>query len=136
MMGSEEESMGALGVKTRVSTPGQHARRLKKALGYSLSGLSAAYREEAAFRLEAWALAVALPFAFWVDVEPAARAAMIFSAMMVPMAELANSAIEAVVDRVGAERHELSGRAKDIGSAMVLVSLCSAALVWGVCLWT
>ena len=123
------------GEKQAVDTPAKHARRLWKALGYSLQGLRSAYREEAAFRLEAWAMLAALPLALWAPVGPASKAAMILSAFLVPIAELANSAIEAVVDRVGSERHELSGRAKDIGSAMVLVALCAAVLVWGVCLW-
>ena len=123
--------------KARVDTPAKHAARLWKALGYSLAGLRAAYREEAAIRLEAWAWALAalLPVALWAPVGAPSKAAMVAAVMLVPIVELLNSSIEAVVDRIGMERHELSGRAKDMGSAAVLVAAACAALVWGVCLW-
>lgn len=120
---------------SRVSTPAQHCRRVASAFGYSLKGFSAAYREEAAIRLEAWALLILVPCALFAPVGPASKAAMLISVFMVPLAELFNSAIEAVVDRIGTERHELSGRAKDIGSAAVFLAVVDAVLVWAVCLW-
>lgn len=129
-MSDEEPGAGKIKVKGLRA----HASRLAKALGYSLSGLRAAYREEAAIRLEAWALAALIPAALLAPVGSASKAAMVLSALAVPVVELLNSAIEAAVDRIGPERHELSGRAKDMGSAAVLVAACAAALVWMVCL--
>lgn len=121
--------------KMAVDTPAKHAARIAKALGYSIQGLRAAYKEEAAIRLECWCLAVLLPCALLAPVSAGSRAVMVATLMLVPIVELINSSIEAVVDRIGSERHELSGRAKDMGSAAVLVASLSAALCWGVCLW-
>ena len=122
-------------VKPIVKTPWQHAQRLIRAFGYSCAGLSAAFKNEAAFRLEVYAMFVLLPLALWAPVGAAEKALMAWSALMVPIIELINSAIEAVVDRVGLDHHELSGRAKDIGSAAVLGAIVTAAGVWGICLW-
>jgi diacylglycerol kinase (ATP) len=120
--------------KERVDSPAKHMARLGAAFGYSLQGLKAAYQEEAAIRLEAWAMMVLLPLALWAPVGTSSKAAMIMSALLVPIIELINSALEAVVDRIGSERHELSGRAKDMGSAAVLIAALGAAMVWAVCL--
>ena len=105
-------------------------RRLIKATGYSLQGLAAAYRHETAFRQEVAATVILLPLALWLGQSGLEKAVLIFVWMLVPLFELMNSAIEAVVDRIGPEQHELSGRAKDIGSAAVMVALLNAAAVW------
>lgn len=108
--------------------------RLKNAMGYSIEGLCAAFKHEEAFRLECLAATVLLPLALWLGEGPLAKAVLCASVLGVLMAELVNSAIEAVVDRVSLEAHPLSKRAKDIGSALVLVALANAVLVWGLVL--
>ena len=105
-------------------------RRLIKASGYSMQGLAAAFRHETAFRQELAITVLLLPLALWLGQTGPERALLIAVWMLVPLFELMNSAIEAVVDRIGPEQHELSGRAKDIGSAAVLVALVNAAMVW------
>lgn len=104
--------------------------RIIKATGYSLKGLKQAWKHEAAFRQELMLLPVVL-VAYWLPVSVLERLLLIG----VVVVELVNSAIEAVVDRVGTEHHELSGRAKDIGSAAVFVALVFAAVVWVSILW-
>lgn len=104
--------------------------RVRAALGYSLQGLDAAVRGESAFRQELAFALVMLPLAFWLDVGAVARALMVASVMLVLVAELLNSAIEAAIDRVSTERHALSKRAKDMGSAAVLLCLANVVLVW------
>ena len=106
------------------------------ALGYSLRGLRAALRYEEAFRIELLVAALMLPLAFWIGQSPLDYALLIGSLLLVLIVELINSAIEAVVDRVGVEHHELSGRAKDIGSAAVFIALLNAGLVWSMLLWS
>lgn len=96
----------------------------------SLAGLQAAWRTELAFRIELSLCAVLLPAALLVGRSPAERALLVGSCLAVLVTELLNSAIEAAVDRVGDERHELSGRAKDLGSAAVCLSLAAASGVW------
>ncbi|NCH59425.1 diacylglycerol kinase [Cronobacter dublinensis] len=109
--------------------------RIIKAAGYSWKGLSAAWKNEAAFRQEAVAVIVAIIIACWLDVDPMTRVMLISSVMLVMIVEILNSAIEAVVDRIGPEFHELSGRAKDMGSAAVLMSIILALVVWVTLLW-
>lgn len=104
--------------------------RIVNAAGYSCKGLKAAFKHEAAFRQEIILLFVAIILAAWLDVSQTDRILLIGSVGLVLIIELVNSAIEAIVDRVGREFHELSGRAKDIGSAAVLCSLILAAYVW------
>ncbi|WP_274612462.1 diacylglycerol kinase [Vibrio diabolicus] len=104
--------------------------RLAMATVYSLQGLKAAFKHEAAVRQEAGLLIFAVILLCWFDVTSVERILMIGSLVLVLIVELLNSAIEAVVDRIGVEHHELSGRAKDIGSAAVLVSLIFAAFTW------
>lgn len=111
-------------------------KRIILAAGYSLLGFKAAFRHEAAFRQEFLLAIVLIPLAFWLDVEPLQRVLMIAALFLVMIVELLNSAIEAVVDRIGLEKHELSGRAKDLGSAAVLGSLLLLAYIWGEALWT
>lgn len=89
--------------------------RIIKAAGYSWKGLCAAWRYEAAFRQECILVLSALIISFWLDVDSVTRVLLIGSAMMVIIVEIINSAIEAVVDRIGSEHHELSGRAKRYG---------------------
>jgi diacylglycerol kinase (ATP) len=104
--------------------------RIARALGYSLAGLAAAYRHEPAFRQLLWLAAVLIPVAFFAPVGALARALMIASVLLVLIVELLNSAIEAAVDLASPARHELAGRAKDIGSAASLVAQLGAAAVW------
>lgn len=110
-------------------------RRIWNAFHYSLDGLSAAYRHEDAFRQETWLALVALPLALWLGESTLERVMMIGSVLLVLIVELVNSAIEATVDRVSLERHQLAKRAKDIGSAAVLIALINAAVVWGLLLF-
>ena len=105
-------------------------RRVWNALHYSLAGLRAAYRHEDAFRQEVWLAAVLIPIALVVPVSGVGRALMIACVMLVLIVDLLNSAIEAAIDRIGLENHELSKRAKDIGSASVLATLVMTAGVW------
>lgn len=105
-------------------------RRLWNALGYSLAGFRAAYKHEDAFRQEAHLAAVLIPLALWLPASPTGKALMIGSVLLVIIIELLNSAIEATVDRISLDSHDLAKRAKDIGSAAVLVSLINAVAVW------
>lgn len=97
---------------------------------YSLQGLRSAFKNETAFRHECLAAIFLIPLAFWLGDTPLEIALMIASVLLVMAVELLNSAIEAVVDRIGLERHELSGRAKDQGSAAVFVAIAIAVVVW------
>ncbi len=104
--------------------------RIWRAFGYSRAGFAAAYRGEAAFRQELWCVALLAPLALWLGENGVERALLLGSLLAVLVAELLNSAVEAVVDRVSDELHPLSKRAKDIGSAAVLLAILAAALVW------
>ena len=105
-------------------------KRIIKATGYSIQGLKAAFKHEAAIRQELVLLCAAVIALVWLDVSTIETVFMLGVVVLVLIVELVNSAIEAVVDRVGVERHELSGRAKDIGSAAVLVALLFAGFTW------
>lgn len=105
-------------------------RRVWNAFHYSLAGLRAAYLCEDAFRQETWLAALLIPLTFVLPVGGVARGLMIASVLLVLVVELLNSAIEAVVDRVSLENHRLAKRAKDIGSAAVLVALLLVLSVW------
>jgi len=109
--------------------------RIIKAAGYSYKGLTAAWQNEAAFRQELVATVAAIIVAVWLDVGAIARILLIGSVLLVMIVEILNSAIEAVVDRVGPEYHELSGRAKDMGSAAVSLAIILALFVWASVLW-
>ncbi|MEJ4045958.1 diacylglycerol kinase [Erwinia sp. SLM-02] len=104
--------------------------RIVKAAGYSWKGIRAAWQHEAAFRQEAVAAIIAILIACWLDVDAVTRVLLIGSVVMVIIVEILNSAIEAVVDRIGTEIHPLAGRAKDMGSAAVLLSILLAIFVW------
>jgi len=105
--------------------------RILNALRYSLAGLRAALRHEDAFRQECLLAAVLIPLALFLPVGGAGKALLVGSVLLLLIVELVNSAIEATVDRVSLEHHQLAKRAKDIGSAAVLIALINLALVWG-----
>ena len=105
-------------------------KRIVKATGYSIQGLKAAFKHEAAIRQELGLLVFAIVLVSLFDVTMVERILMLGVVVLVLIVELLNSAVEAVVDRVGVEYHELSGRAKDIGSAAVLVALGFAGFTW------
>ena len=109
--------------------------RMFRAFGTSMKGLSAAFREEAAFRQELALAVLVIPLGLWLGQNGIERALLIAPMFLVLVVELINSAIEATVDRIGLERHTLSGLAKDIGSAAVLMSLLLLAVVWLLVLW-
>ena len=108
--------------------------RLLNALGYSLAGFRAAYKHEDAFRQEIHLAVILIPLALWLPATHIGKALMIGSVMLVIMIELLNSAIEATVDRISLENHDLAKRAKDIGSSAVLVSMINVVIVWGLVL--
>lgn len=104
--------------------------RLINATRFSWQGLRAALAHEEAFLQEALASIVLIPLAFWLGETGIEKALLVGSWLLVLIVELLNSAVEATIDRIGAEAHELSGRAKDQGSAAVLIALINAVLVW------
>ena len=108
--------------------------RILKATVWSLQGLRAAWLHESSFRLEVYLLALLAPAALWLGQDGVERALLLGSCLMVLAVELLNSAIEAVIERFGPERHELAGRAKDMGSAAVFVTMLNVLLVWGLVL--
>ena len=105
-------------------------RRLLNAFHYSCAGIREAYRNEDAFRQELLLTAILLPLAFYLHVDAVGRAMMIGSVLLLLIVELLNSAIEATVDRISLDDHRLAKRAKDIGSAAVLITIVNLALVW------
>ena len=104
--------------------------RLVAAFGFSMQGLKSTYATEAAFRQEVWLAVVLLPMALFVGSSPLEQALLVASVLLLLVVELLNSGIEKVVDRIGDEYHELSGAAKDAGSAAVLLTLCLVAVIW------
>lgn len=100
-----------------------------------MAGLRAAWVNEAAFRQECMLTIVLAPLGIWLGQNAVERILLVGSCLLVIVVELLNSGIEAVVDRVGTDRHKLSGRAKDLGSAAVFVSLVIVALVWTLIGW-
>ena len=109
--------------------------RIIKAAGYSWKGVRAAWINEAAFRQESVAVILAIIIACFLDVDAITRVLLIGSVALVMIVEILNSAIEAVVDRIGSDSHELSGRAKDMGSAAVLMTILVALFTWISLLW-
>jgi len=109
-------------------------RRVIHAFGYSMKGFRACFELEEAFRQEIFLLIPLVPLGIWLGDSPVERALLVGSLLLVPIVELLNSAIEANVDRVGLERHELSGRAKDIASAAVLSSIAFCLIIWALIL--
>ncbi|MEZ5459002.1 MAG: diacylglycerol kinase [Steroidobacteraceae bacterium] len=104
--------------------------RVLRAFGNSLKGFRGAFREEAAFRQELALAVVAIPLALWLGRNGVERALLVAPVLLILIVELLNSAIEATVDRIGMERHQLSGLAKDIGSAAVMLSFVLLGAVW------
>ncbi len=110
-------------------------KRVARAAVYSWEGLKTAYLGEAAFRQETWLAVALIPAAFWLASTWVEATLLAGTVMLVLIVELLNSALEAVVDRVSYERHDLSKRAKDFASAAVLLSIVLCACVWGAALW-
>lgn len=105
--------------------------RIMAAFFNSMNGFKAAWTNEEAFRQEVYLLAVTAPLSLWLGESGIEKALLLGSVLLVLIVELLNTGIEIVVDRISFERHELSGRAKDVGSAAVLLSLLLAGSVWG-----
>ena len=104
--------------------------RVLRAVGASLRGLAGAFREEAAFRQELAFAALVIPLGLWLGHSGIERALLVGPMLLILIVELLNSAIEATVDRIGFEQHALSGLAKDISSAAVLMSFVLLTAVW------
>ena len=104
--------------------------RIYKAAGYSWQGLRAAYRNEAAFRQETWLCCLMIPLGLYLGENGIEKALLVASVALLPIFEILNSAVEAVVDRFGEEPHELSGRAKDMASATVALAIVLMIAVW------
>jgi diacylglycerol kinase (ATP) len=108
----------------------RHPLRIIKAARWSAQGLCAAWKHESSFRLEVWLFAVLAPLAWWPGEGGVERVLLIGSMLAVMAVELLNSAVEAVIERYGAEFHELAGRAKDMGSAAVFVMMLNVFFTW------
>lgn len=111
-------------------------RRIVSAARNSFAGLEAAWVNEAAFRQECVLTVVLVPAAFWVGRTAVELILLIGSCLLVLIVELLNTAVEAAIDRIGPERHPLAGRAKDLGSAAVLIALSLLGLVWVLISWS
>lgn len=105
-------------------------KRIINAFGYSMKGLRAAFKHESAFRQELALLVILLPLAILLGQNIVDYSILIGSLLLVLIVELLNSAVETVVDRIGDEHHELAGRAKDMGSAAVFISLVNVVVIW------
>ncbi len=110
-------------------------RRIILAAKYSWQGLTTCYRKESAFRQELWLTLILAPLAIWLGDNAVERALMLGSLLLVLVVELLNTGLENAIDRFGGEQHKLSGRAKDMGSAAVLLTLVMAAMVWALILF-
>ncbi len=108
--------------------------RIIKAAQFSRQGILAAYQHEEAFRLEIWLAMVLIPLGLYLGDNGVEKALLVGCVLLLPILEIINSAIEAVVDRIGEEHHELSGRAKDMGSAAVALAILLLIVVWGLVL--
>lgn len=104
--------------------------RLLRGMRVTIAGLRWAFRNEEAIRLEVIALVFLIPLALWLGQSAVERALLVGSLFLVLIVELVNSAIEATIDRIGTDRHALSGAAKDLGSAAVFIALLNAAVIW------
>jgi len=118
-----------------MAKPGEKGlRRIVSAAGYSMKGLRSCWQNEAAFRQEVLAGIVMFPLALYLGDGGIEKALLAGSLMLVLIVEVLNSGIEAVIDRIGHEHHDLSGLAKDLGSGAVMLSILNAGLVWGLVL--
>lgn len=110
-------------------------RRLWNAARYSIAGIRAGWNHEAAFRQETVLCLALVPAAFWLGNTAVERGLLIGSCLLVLVVELLNSAVETAIDRIGEDRHTLSGRAKDMGSAAVFICLSIVVITWGLIAW-
>lgn len=118
-----------------MAKPGDNGMtRIIKASGYSWQGICAAWRNEAAFRQEVWLSVVLIPLGLYLGENGVEKALLVSSVILIALVEILNSALEAVVDRFGEEHHELSGRAKDMGSAAVALAFILMISVWSLVL--
>lgn len=117
------------------STEPRGPRQIWRAFQWSMAGLRAAWRHEASFRLEGYLFAIFFPLGLWLGHGPIEKAILCGSLLLVLSAELLNSAVEAIVDKASPEFHELAGRAKDMGSAAVLLLMFNVLLCWGLILF-
>ena len=117
------------------STEPRGPRQIARAFKWSMMGLRAAWRYEASFRLEGYLFVIFFPLGLWIGRGPIEKALLTGSLLLVLSAELLNSAIEAIVDKASPEFHELAGRAKDMGSAAVLLLMANVVLCWCLVLW-
>lgn len=108
--------------------------RLVHAAKYSMQGIVSCWKHESAFRQETALVVVTIPLALWLGETGLERAVLVASILLIPIVELLNTGLEYVVDRFGGELHDLSGRAKDVGSAAVLLSIILAIAVWALIL--
>ena len=106
-------------------------RRILCALSYSFKGLRACYTHEEAFRVEVFGAVFLIPLGLWLGDTPVEKVLLVGAVFVVLIVELLNSAVESAIDRIGLEKAELSGRAKDQGSAAVFLSLLLLAVIWG-----
>ena len=113
-----------------VKKSGSGIGRIFRAFEWSMSGLKAAFSQEAAFRQELLLCIILTPLAFYVGKTGVEKALLLGSLMLVLIVELLNSAVEAAVDRISKDHHDLAGQAKDMGSAAVFLSLLNVAVVW------
>jgi diacylglycerol kinase (ATP) len=120
-------------LRERVQDAG--AGRLWRATQNSWRGLRNCYRSEAAFRQEVWVACVLVPLGLWLGRSGLERAALVGSILLLLIVELLNTAVEVVVDRIGVERHHLSGFAKDLGSCAVLLALLLVGSTWALVTW-
>jgi diacylglycerol kinase (ATP) len=110
-------------------------RHIGKAFIWSAAGIQTAWKNELAFRVEAIIIIILIPLGIWLGKSAAERALLIASCLLILIIELLNSAVEAVVDRIGTEHHELSGRAKDMGSAAAFFAMLTAGIIWALIAW-
>ena len=105
-------------------------RHIGHAFVWSAAGLKSAWKNELAFRTEAMVIIILIPLGVWLGESATERALLIASCLLILIVELLNSALEAVVDRISTEHHELSGRAKDMGSAAAFLAMLTAGIIW------
>lgn len=117
------------------STEPRGPRQIARAMVWSIKGLRAAWTHEASFRLEGYLFVILFPTGLWLGQGGVEKSVLCGSLFLVLSAELLNSAVEAVVDKVSPEFHELAGRAKDMGSAAVFLLMLNVMLCWGLILW-
>ncbi len=123
-----------MGIATKLLASLTDIGRIVRATGYSIAGLRAALRKEAAFRQEVILFVILAPLGFWLGRNGIERALLVGCLFVVLIVELLNSGLEATVDRISKKHHKLSGRAKDMGSAAVYLSIMLAVLVWALVL--